>query len=99
MYYSIVGEDVADSGKWRAQHRSAHIERLQQLVAEGRLLVAGPNPAVDSAEPGAAGFTGSVVIAEFASLEAAQAWADKDPYLMGGVYREVVVKPYKAVLP
>jgi len=99
MYYSIIGEDIADSGPLRAEHRPAHIERLHKLVAEGRLLVAGPNPAVDSVDPGETGFTGSVVIAEFESLSTAQAWADADPYLLGGVYSQVVVKPYKPVLP
>ena len=99
MYYSIVGEDVPNSLPLRAQHRGAHIGRLQALVDEGRLLVAGPNPAADTTEPGDAGFTGSVVIAEFESLAAAQAWADDDPYLLGGVYAQVTVKPYKPVLP
>ena len=99
MYYSIVGEDVADSLPGRVEHRPAHLARLQALVEQGRLLVAGPNPAVDSSDPGAAGFTGSVVIAEFESLDAAQLWADADPYLSGGVYKSVSVKPYKPVLP
>lgn len=99
MYYSIVGEDVAASNSLRAEHRPAHIERLQKLVAEGRLLIAGPNPAVDSVDPGEAGFTGSVMIAEFESLSAAQAWADADPYLLGGVYSQVAIKPFKPVLP
>lgn len=99
MYYSIVGEDVEDSLPGRTEHRSAHLARLQALVEQGRLLVAGPNPAVDSSDPGTAGFTGSVVIAEFESLGAAQMWAETDPYLSGGVYKSVSVKPYKLVLP
>ena len=99
MHYSIIGEDVAESLAGRIEHRPAHLARLHALVAEGRLLVAGPNPAVDSSDPGSSGFTGSVVIAEFESLDAAQAWADADPYLSGGVYQSVTVKPYKPVLP
>lgn len=83
----------------RQSARPAHIERLQVLKAEGRLLVAGPHPALDTPEPGDAGFTGSLVVAEFDSLEAAQAWADADPYVDAGVYQKVVVKPFKAVLP
>jgi len=79
--------------------RPAHVERLIQLKDEGRLILAGPNPAIDTNEPGEAGFTGSIIIAEFDNLAAAQAWADEDPYIAAGVYQSVVVKPYKKVLP
>ena len=99
MYYSIVSEDVEDSLPLRVEARPAHVERLKALQAEGRLLVAGPHPAVDSEDPGDAGFTGSLVIAEFESLEAARTWADADPYVEAGVYRTVTVKPFKKVLP
>lgn len=99
MYYAIISEDVENSLPHRQSARPAHIERLQALKAEGRLLVAGPHPALDTPEPGEAGFTGSLVIAEFDSLEAAQAWADADPYIEAGVYEKVTVKPFKAVLP
>jgi hypothetical protein len=99
MYYAIISEDVENSLPYRQSARPAHIERLQALKAEGRLLVAGPHPAIDTPEPGEAGFTGSLVIAEFDSLEAAQAWADADPYIEAGVYEKVTVKPFKAVLP
>lgn len=99
MYYSIVGTDVDNSLDARMAARPAHVERLKQLLSEGRLLVAGPNPAIDSSDPGEAGFTGSIIIAEFDSLQAAQAWADTDPYLETGVYANVVVKPYNKVLP
>lgn len=99
MYYSIVSQDVENSLPLRKQARPAHIERLNQLKEEGRLLVAGPSPAVDAEDPGEAGFTGSVVIAEFDSLEAASEWADADPYVEAGVYQAVSVKPFKKVLP
>ncbi len=99
MYYAIIGEDVEDSLPLRQQARSAHVERLKRLIDEGRLLLAGPFPAVDAADPGEAGFTGSLIVAEFESLEAAQAWADADPYLEAGVYRKVTVRPFKKVLP
>jgi len=99
MYYVVFSEDVPDSGPLRAQARPAHLERLEQLKQQGRLLVAGPCPAIDASDPGPAGFTGSVVIAEFDCLETAQAWADKDPYVAAGVYAKVVVKPFKRVLP
>ncbi len=98
-YYAIISEDVDNSLPLRQTARSAHIERLQQLKAEGRLLVAGPHPAVDTNDPGDAGFSGSLVIAEFDSLGAAQAWADSDPYMDVGVYQKVIVKPFKIVLP
>ncbi|MCG7199265.1 YciI family protein [Marinobacter pelagius] len=99
MYYAIISEDIENSLALRQSARPAHLERLQALKAEGRLLVAGPNPAIDTPEPGEAGFTGSLVVAEFDSLEAAQAWADTDPYIEAGVYQKVTVKPFKAVLP
>ncbi len=99
MYYAIIATDCENSLEKRKGARPAHIARLEQLKEAGRLLVAGPFPAIDSNDPGPAGFTGSLVIAEFESLEAAQAWADADPYLEAGVYTEVLVKPYKPVLP
>ena len=99
MYYAIISEDVEDSLPLRTRARPAHIDRLNQLKNEGRLLVAGPHPALDTPEPGDAGFTGSLVIAEFDSLEAARSWADADPYVEACVYRQVTVKPFKAVLP
>jgi uncharacterized protein YciI len=99
MYYAIFSEDVPDSLPLRLQARPDHIARLEALKAEGRLLAAGPHPAVDTSNPGDAGFTGSLVIAEFDSLEQARAWADADPYIAAGVYERVVVKPYKIVLP
>ncbi len=97
MLYVIFAADVVDSLEKRLSVRPAHLARLQLLHDEGRLLTAGPMPAVDSNDPGAAGFTGSTVIAEFESLEAAQAWAQDDPYVAAGVYDNVVVKPFKKV--
>jgi hypothetical protein len=99
MWYVIYSEDVENSLALRKQTRAAHLERIQLLVDQGRVLVAGPCPAIDSEDPGEAGFTGSLVIAEFSSLEEAQVWADTDPYALAGVYQKVVVKPYKKVLP
>jgi len=99
MYYAIISEDKPNSLERRLAARPEHLERLKALASEGRLLVAGPHPAIDSEDPGEAGFTGSLVIAEFASLEEAQAWADADPYVAADVYAEVKVKPYKKVLP
>lgn len=99
MLYSIVSNDVDNSLPLRKTARPAHLQRLQELQAEGRLVLAGPSPAVDSDDPGEAGFTGSIVIAEFASLDEARAWADADPYVAAGVYADVVVKPFKKVLP
>lgn len=99
MYYAIVSTDVDNSLPLRKQARPAHIERLQALKQQGRLLLAGPNPAIESENPGEAGFTGSIVIAEFASLADAQTWADADPYVAAGVYASVSVKPFKKVLP
>ena len=99
MWYAIMSEDVPDSSKFRATARPEHLARLEALVKEGRLLLAGPHPAIDSEEPGEAGFTGSLVIAEFASAVDAQAWADADPFIEAGVYKRVTVKPFKPVLP
>ena len=99
MLYSIVGIDKPDSLEARLAVRPAHVARLDELKAQGRLIIAGPNPAIDSSDPGEAGFTGSIVIAEFDSLQAAQAWADADPYLESGAYESVMVKPFKQVLP
>ncbi len=99
MYYAIISEDVQNSLQRRLQARPDHLARLVALKEAGRLLVAGPHPAIDCEDPGEAGFTGSLVIAEFDSLEDAQAWADEDPYVSAGVYAKVMVKPYKIVLP
>jgi uncharacterized protein YciI len=99
MIYAIISQDVPESGPLRAKARPKHIERLEQLKNAGRLLLAGPCPAIDSNDPGPAGFTGSLVVAEFDNLAEAQQWADADPYVAGGVYAEVVVKPFKYVLP
>ena len=99
MLYSIFAYDVANSLPLRVQARPEHIARLKSLSESGKLLLAGPNPAIDSNDPGGAGFTGSLIVAEFDSLEAAQAWAHADPYLDAGGYEKVVVKPFKKVLP
>jgi len=99
MYYAIISEDVPNSLESRLAARPAHLKRLQDLNNEGRILLAGPHPAIDSEDPGEAGFTGSLVVAEFDSLAAAQSWADADPYILAGVYQSVIVKPYKKVLP
>ncbi|MBF0469827.1 MAG: YciI family protein [Gammaproteobacteria bacterium] len=99
MLYLILGHDRPDSLAQRMAVRPEHLQRLQQLQEEGRLIIAGPTPAVDSIDPGDAGFSGSVVIAEFASLQQAQQWADEDPYTTSGVFHQVVVKPFKRVLP
>ena len=99
MWYAIMSEDVPESASRRAGARADHLARLQILVGEGRLLLAGPHPAIATDDPGPAGFTGSLVIADFASLEAAEKWASDDPYVAAGVYARVVVKPFKPVLP
>lgn len=99
MWYAIIGEDVPGSLEKRMAARPAHLERLNGLLAAGRLLVAGPCPAIDSADPGPAGFSGSLIIAEFPSLTEAQAWAAADPYVAAGVYKSVTVKPFKKALP
>lgn len=99
MYYAILCEDVANSLPLRKRARAAHLAYLQALVDKGKLFAAGPHPAVDTGEPGEAGFTGSLIIAEFDNLEAATAWADSDPYADAGVFSRVTVKPYLLVLP
>jgi len=99
MFYAIVGQDVPDSLDQRLATRLAHLERLHALQQAGRLLLAGPFPAIDSSDPGAAGFTGSLIVAEFDTLAVAQVWADADPYVAAGVYASVSVKPFKKVLP
>jgi uncharacterized protein YciI len=99
MWYAITGIDEADSLARRQSARPAHLQRLQALNREGRLLLAGPFPAIDAEDPGPAGFSGSLIVAEFDDLAAAQAWADADPYIAAGVYREVVVRPFRRVLP
>jgi len=99
MFYAIVGQDVPDSLERRLAARPAHLERLQALQNAGRLLLAGPFPAIDSNDPGAAGFSGSLIVAEFDTLADAQAWADADPYVAAGVYAGVSVKPFKKVFP
>ncbi|MGO2342033.1 YciI family protein [Vibrio litoralis] len=99
MWYVIFSQDVENSLEKRMSVRDRHLARLVQLQEEGRLLVAGPMPAIDSENPGEAGFTGSTVIAEFNSLDDAKAWADADPYIEAGVYEKVIVKPFKKVLP
>jgi len=99
VLYAILSEDRKDSLADRLQARPAHLARLAQLQENGQLVLAGPHPAIDSPDPGAAGFSGSLVVAEFPSLEAAQAWADADPYVVAGVYARVTVKPFKKVLP
>lgn len=99
MLYLIQGEDVPDSLPKRLASRPAHLARLHELQKEGRLLLAGPCPAIDSTDPGPAGFSGSLIVAEFTSLEAAQEWADADPYMLSGVYAKVTVKPFKKIFP
>jgi len=99
MWYAIISEDVENSLEKRISARPMHVERLQDLVNAGKLLTAGPHPAIDNEDPGDAGFTGSLIIAEFDSLEDAQSWADADPYIEAGVYKQVTIKPFKKVLP
>ena len=99
MLYSIVGIDVENSLQARLAARPEHVERLKALVSQGKLIIAGPNPAIDSSDPGDAGFTGSIIIAEFDSLQDAQDWADADPYVLTGVYDSVEVKPFNQALP
>ena len=99
MWYAIMSTDVSDSLPHRMTVRPAHLERLKTLQNEGRLLLAGPFPAIDSPDPGPAGFSGSLIVAEFDSLEIAKIWADNDPYVTAGVYAQVIVKPFKKVLP
>lgn len=99
MWYVIIGEDTEDSLSKRLANRPAHVQRLEELKAQGRLLLAGPFPAIDAADPGPAGFSGSLIVAEFDTLEIAQRWANADPYLTSGVYARVTVKPFKKTLP
>lgn len=99
MLYAFISEDRPGTLEQRLAARPAHLERLNALQQEGRLLLAGPHPAIDSNEPGEAGFSGSLVVAEFTSLDDAQSWADADPYISAGVYAQVTVKPFKKVLP
>lgn len=99
MLYAIIGQDHEDSLPRRLEARPAHLARLQALQDAGRLMLAGPCPAIDSASPGPAGFSGSLIVAEFESLDAAQAWADADPYVATGVYADVSVKPFLKVFP
>ena len=99
MLYAIISEDVNDSLDKRLRARPDHLARLEQLRDEGRLVIAGPHPAIDAGNPGDAGFSGSLVIAEFEDLDAARDWADADPYVSAGVYARVTVKPFKKVLP
>lgn len=99
MLYAIMSEDVNNSLPLRKTARPAHIERLTKLKEQGKLILAGPLPAIDAADPGEAGFTGSLIVAEFDNLADAQAWADLDPYIEAGVYQKVTVKPFKMVLP
>ena len=99
MLYAIISEDVPDSLPLRLQARPDHIARLESLRDQGRLIIAGPHPAIDSPDPGPNGFSGSLVVAEFNDLDAAQNWADTDPYMSAGVYAQVTVKPFKLVLP
>lgn len=99
MLYAIIATDVENSLESRLNARPTHLARLEQLKSEGRLILAGPHPAVDSNDPGPAGFSGSLIVAEFESLLAAQQWAEADPYRAAGVYASVLVKPFKLVLP
>ena len=99
MLYAIISQDKQNSLADRLNARPAHLDRLNQLKAAGRLVLAGPHPAIDTPDPGDAGFSGSLVVAEFPSLEDAQVWANADPYNAAGVYQQVTVKPFKKVLP
>ncbi len=99
MYYAIIAEDREESLEARLKARPEHVERLRQLQHEGRLLIAGPHPAIDTQDPGPAGFSGSLIVAEFTDLDSAKQWADDDPYIKAGVYDRVTVKPFLKVLP
>jgi len=99
VLYAFISQDVENSLEARLTARPAHVERLQDLKQQGRLIIAGPHPAIDNIDPGSAGFTGSLVVAEFENLEAAQSWADDDPYVHAGVYQSIIVKPFNCVLP
>ena len=99
MYYAIIGQDTENSLEKRLAARPAHLARLQHLQQEGRLLLAGPFPAIDAVDPGPAGFTGSLIVAEFTDQDSARAWADADPYVSAGIYARVTVQPFRKVLP
>ncbi len=99
MLYAVISEDIADSLELRKKSRAAHLARLQDLKQQGRLILAGPHPKLDTEDPGEAGFSGSLVVAEFEDLDSAEAWAEADPYMDAGVYARVTVKPFKHVLP
>jgi uncharacterized protein YciI len=99
MWYVIIAQDAPNSLQQRLAHRPAHLARLQELLQQGRLLLAGPMPAIDSEDPGPAGYDGSVIVAEFADLAQAQAWAQQDPFVSAGVYQSVMVKPFRKTLP
>jgi uncharacterized protein len=99
MWYSIVADDIENSLERRMEYRQQHLARLTELQNQGRLLLAGPFPAIDSIDPGAAGFTGSLIVAEFSDLESAKSWADTDPFVIAGVYANVTVKPFRKTLP
>jgi uncharacterized protein len=99
MLYAIIAEDIPNSLESRLNARSAHLARLNELQNQGRLILAGPMPAIDSVDPGAAGFSGSLIVAEFSDLAAAQAWMNVDPFVIAGVYASVVVKPFRKTLP
>ena len=99
MLYAFISQDVENSLSLRLEARSTHVERLQQLKQQGRLIIAGPHPAIDNSDPGSAGFTGSLIVAEFESLVEAKIWADADPYVAAGVYQSIIVKPFNQVLP
>jgi uncharacterized protein YciI len=99
VYYAIIAEDREDSLEARLKARPEHVQRLRQLQQQGRLLMAGPHPAIDAEDPGPAGFSGSLIVAEFSDLESAKSWADEDPYITAGVYARVTVKPFLKVLP
>ena len=99
MWYAVISEDHDGSLDNRLAARPDHVARLTELRDQGRVLIAGPHPAIDAPDPGPAGFTGSLIVVEFDSLEDAQAWADEDPYIAAGVYRKVTVKPFNLALP
>ncbi len=99
MLYAIITEDVPNSLESRLKTRPTHLARLETLKTEGRLILAGPHPIIDAMDPGSAGFSGSLIVAEFSSLEEAQVWAQADPYNEAGVYARIMVKPFKKVLP
>ena len=99
MLYAIISEDIPNSQETRLKIRPAHLERLKNLQAQGRLVLAGPHPAIDSPDPGPAGFSGSLIVAKFPSLDEACTWAEADPYNEAGVYANITVKPFKKVLP